>query len=200
MWRGPVRRGLWLVAIVMGATGCGSTSSGDPQSLTRHPPSRYQSICRSQAAYAPRGARACPPLVPSGPVKPEFAGPFSRQSRFGGGYSASFRSPALGVNAHWLYTVTWTRGVRHLAVDVGVEHPQSFAKSDCDYIDVDHQRVERCRVPAFEKGGGLNGGHVAYVWDRRAVTYVISIHGYDHEPLVRAMTQALIAAVDTGPR
>ena len=49
---------------------------------------------------------------------------------------------------------------------------------------------------AYKRGGGVNGGHVAYVWDDARVTYVISVHGYANEPRARAMRAALTAAAD----
>jgi hypothetical protein len=57
------------------------------------------------------------------------------------------------------------------------------------------ERVEACRVVPYEEGGGLNGGHIAYVWTNGRVTFVVSLHGYANEPRARAMTLALIAQV-----
>jgi hypothetical protein len=53
-----------------------------------------------------------------------------------------------------------------------------------------------CRVVAHNRGGGLNGGHIAYVWDHAGIAYVLSVHGYANEPRARAMIAALAARVD----
>jgi hypothetical protein len=56
-------------------------------------------------------------------------------------------------------------------------------------------RMTACRVVSFEKGGGLNAGHVAYVWRRGRLLVVLSAHGYQNEPRVRAMMVALATSV-----
>ena len=53
-----------------------------------------------------------------------------------------------------------------------------------------------CRVVAYRRGGGVNGDHIAYVWDDARITYVISVHGYANEPRARAMMAALTAAAN----
>ena len=57
------------------------------------------------------------------------------------------------------------------------------------------ERVEVCRVVAYEQGGGLSGGHIAYVWTHGRATYVVSLHGYPNEPRARAMIEALMSRV-----
>jgi hypothetical protein len=53
--------------------------------------------------------------------------------------------------------------------------------------------VRACRVVPYERGGGLNGGHIVYTWDRGRATFVVSVHGYANEPRARAMMLAWIA-------
>jgi hypothetical protein len=59
--------------------------------------------------------------------------------------------------------------------------------------------MEACRVVPYQQGGGLNGGHIAYVWNHAGVTYVISVHGYANEPRARAMMTALAAQLTARP-
>ncbi|HET6548402.1 MAG TPA: hypothetical protein VFG79_08105 [Solirubrobacter sp.] len=64
--------------------------------------------------------------------------------------------------------------------------------SACRHRRFGNQRVEICDVVPYEQGGGLNGGHVAFVWTHGRVTYVVSLHGYANEPRARAMVEALM--------
>jgi hypothetical protein len=172
--------------------------------LTAGLPRRYREVCAEQRAYAPAGARTCPPLVPDGALKVQTAGPFSRERRFRGGYSTNFASLSLSRLAgrqvdtnggHWRYDVTWTPAVRHLVVDIGVKRPGAAdGPSACRASRLDREPVEVCQVVGYERGGGLNGGHVAYVWAHGPVTYVLSVHGRANGPRARAMTRALIEA------
>jgi hypothetical protein len=76
-----------------------------------------------------------------------------------------------------------------------IEHPQNGPRSRCRQVTLAAERVEACRVAPYERGGGLNGGHIAYVWDHAGATYAISLHGYANEPRVQAMMAALIERV-----
>jgi hypothetical protein len=44
-----------------------------------HRVSRYRQVCAEQAAYAPSGARVCPPLISDGHLKVLDAAPFSKR-------------------------------------------------------------------------------------------------------------------------
>ena len=173
--------------------------------LTRKLPAAYQRVCDEQAAVAPAGARVCPPLVPAGSLEVIDADPFSPRPRRGGGYLADLASPSLSELAskrietnggHWHYDVSWTTEARRLLVRRGVEHPANASRaSKCRVLRLGGEGVEACRVVPYEQGGGLNGGHLAYVWRHGPVTYVVSLHGYANEPRARAMTQALMVLV-----
>lgn len=207
-----------LVALlaVLAVAGCGAdrpesplpradVSAGQARGLglTRTLPRAYAGVCRAQAAYAPPDARACPPLIPEAALEVATSGPFSRQTRFSGGFTANLESRALNRlgsididtnGGHWGYAVTWTRAVRRLVVGVGIERPSAAAEpSSCRRVVLARQPVRACRVVAYERGGGLHGGHVVYIWDRGRVTFVVSVHGYANEPRARAMLRALIA-------
>jgi hypothetical protein len=182
-----------------------SEAAAETLRLTRALPDQYRQVCEQQAAYAPADARTCPPLIPMGALKVETAGPFSRQHRYRGGYSTNFASRSLDRlggksvetnGGHWRYDVTWKPNVKRLAVVLGVERPPAADKpSRCRQTTLGGQRAEVCRVVRHERGGGLNGGHIAYVWDDQAVTYMVSVHGYANQPRARAMMMALIAKV-----
>jgi GNAT superfamily N-acetyltransferase len=59
--------------------------------LTRELPRAYRQVCRKQAAEAPAGARACPPLIPAGPLKVLYRGrSLGRDSR------SRYRGQGLG--------------------------------------------------------------------------------------------------------
>jgi hypothetical protein len=173
--------------------------------LTQKVPAAYQRVCAEQSAYAPVGARLCPPLIPAGRLKVSYAAPFSTQNAYRGGYLADVSSRTLSElegehietnGGHWHYDVSWTPAVRDLIVHRGIERPANASKaSQCRHVRLGSERVEACRVVPYEQGGGLNGGHIAYVWSHGRVTFVISLHGYANEPRVRAMTLALIEQV-----
>lgn len=209
-------RRICALLVVSALAGCGAdrhpspppradVSAGQARALglTRALPRAYARVCRAQAAYAPPGARACPPLIPQAALAVTTAGPFSRQPRYRGGFTANLASRALNRlggtdidtnGGHWGYAVTWTRAVRRLVVDAGILRPSAAAEpSRCRSLRLAAQPVQACRVVAYSRGGGLHGGHVAYIWDRGPTTYVVSVHGYANEPRVRAMTLALIA-------
>lgn len=172
---------------------------------SRKLPAAYRQACSEQFAYAPAGARVCPPLIPAGRVKVIDAAPFSKRKAYRGGYLADVSSTSLGDldgehvetnGGHWHYDVSWTPAVRRLLVHRGVERPANASKaSECRHVLLGSERVEACRVVPYEEGGGLNGGHIAYVWTHGRVTFVVSLHGYANEPRARAMTLALIAQV-----
>jgi hypothetical protein len=173
--------------------------------LTRRLTANYQRACEEQANHAPPGARACPRLVPGGRLKVVYAEPFPDHAKRPGGFVAELASPSLGRlgherietnGGHWRYEVSWTRAVRHVIVDRGVERPADAGRrSSCRRTRLGGQAVDACRVVPYEQGGGINGGHIVYVWSLGASTYVISVHGYRNEPRARAMMAALIAEV-----
>lgn len=181
-----------------------SAAEADALDLTRRLPADYRAVCAEQAAYAPAGARTCPPLVPDGRLEVIVAKPFSRQSRYRGGYSADVASRSLNRlrgerietnGGHWHYDVSWTPAVRRLQVGRGVQRPPNADEpSSCRRSRLGAEAVEVCEVVPYEKGGGLNGGHIAYVWTHEQATYVVSVHGYDNAPRARAMMVALIDA------
>jgi len=173
--------------VVVAVAGCGSdrreppppgedVSAGEARELglTRTLPGAYERVCRAQAAYAPPDARACPPLIPEATLEVTTSGPFSRQARYSGGFTANLESRALnrlGATAidtnggHWGYAVTWARPVRRLVVGVGIERPSAAAQpSRCRRVVLARRPVRACRVVPYERGGGLNGGHIVYVW------------------------------------
>lgn len=164
----------------------------------------YRRVCAKQAAYAPPGARACPPLVPDGKLKVMTVGPWSKDKRYSGGFITNLASRSLDRlgqehietnGGHWLYAVGWTPAVRKLEARM-IERPSAAARpSACRSARLGSQPVETCKVIGYEKGGGLHGGHVVYAWDHGVVTYVISAHGYANEPRVRLMMRALVATV-----
>jgi hypothetical protein len=171
--------------------------------LTRKLPAAYRRVCTEQAAYAPAGARACPPLIPHGGLKVLYAGRFSKRDR--GGYVADFSSSSLSKLGaehietnlgHWHYDVSWAPAARRLFVRRFVERPVNSSRaSKCRRLRLGSKRVEACRVVPYDQGGGLNGGHIAYVWTHGRVSYVVSLHGYANEPRARAMTHALVGRV-----
>jgi hypothetical protein len=172
--------------------------------LTRRVPHEYRAVCAEQAAYAPRAARACPPLIPTGRLEVLVAQPFSRQPRFRGGYSADLASRSLDDlrgapidtnGGHWHYGVAWTQAVTRLLVRRAVQRPANAGRpSACRAARLGDEDVEVCEVVPYEQGGGLHGGHVAYVWRHPPATYVVSLHGYANEPRARAMMAALVAS------
>jgi hypothetical protein len=173
--------------------------------LTWRLPRAYRDVCAEWAASVPPSARPCPPLIPRGGVKVMVAVPFSRQRRYRGGYLSDLASRSLSTlrgrpvatnGGHWHVDVSWTAAVRELLVRRGIERPvNAGAPSRCRRLRLGGQAVEACRVVPYEQGGGLSGGHVAYVWRRGAVTRVVSLHGYANAPRARAMMAAWMRVV-----
>jgi hypothetical protein len=180
-----------------------SPSRARALALTRKLPAAYQRACAEQFAYAPVGARVCPPLIPAGRLKVIDAAPFSKRKTYRGGYLADASSESISDlggkhvetnGGHWHYDVSWTPAVRRLLVRRGVERPPAADRpSQCRHLRLGGEGVEACRVVPYDEGGGLNGGHIAYVWTHHRVTFVVSLHGYANEPRARAMTLALMA-------
>lgn len=132
------------------------------------------------------------------------AKPFSKQNRYSGGYSADLASRSLKLRGepieanggHWRYDVSWTPAVKRLVVRRGVQRPaNAHEPSSCRRSRLGDKEVEVCEVVPYEKGGGLNGGHIAYAWTHERATYVVSVHGYGNKPRARAMMAALITTI-----
>jgi hypothetical protein len=182
-----------------------SSSRASALALTRKLPDAYRRVCDEQAVDAPAGARACPPLIPAGRLEVIDADPLSLRPRVSGGYLADLASGSLSElggrhietnGGHWHYDVSWTAEARRRLVRQGVERPANASgPSACRSLRLGSERVEACRVVPHEQGGGLNGGHIVYVWSHGPMTYVLSLHGYANEPRARAMTEALMARV-----
>lgn len=177
--------------------------------LTRRLPSDYRAVCAEQAAVAPAGARTCPPLIPTGRLDVLAAAPFSKRDRYRGGYVADFSSGSLAElhdrridsnGGHWHYDVSWTPAVTRLSVDSVIQPVNASRRSACRPARLGEHRITVCRVVPYEDGGGLSGGHIAYLWSRGGTTFVISLHGYGNEPRARAMMAALLRRVVEEPR
>lgn len=133
------------------------------------------------------------------------AGPFSKSRVDRGRYLADLASSSLDElgdehiqtnGGHWHYDVAWSPSARRRAVRDLVERPVNASEaSACRHLRLDSERVEACRVVPYEQGGGLHGGHIAYVWTHGRASYVVSLHGYANEPRARAMMKALVAEV-----
>lgn len=173
--------------------------------LTARLPSSYRRACERMAEHAPVRGATCPPVVPVGPLEVEVARSFSRARRYAAGYSMSFASCSLrsyrGLpietnGCHWAYELGWSPRTRRIVVDRVLNGSGNPAdpRSRCEWRRVAGQPVRACRVPPFDQGGGLHGGHVAYLWERPQATVVLSAHGYRNEARVKAMMTALIAA------
>jgi hypothetical protein len=173
--------------------------------LTRKHPRRYRKVCRRQADQAPAGARTCPPLLPTGRLAVLYSGRLGGREGDPGGFSADLASPSISRvgdtrvqtnGGHWRYDVAWTPSARAIAVDRNVVHPPNATRrSSCHRQRVAGRRMRVCRVVPHEQGGGINGGHIAYVWRDGTTAYVISLHGYRNRTRARAMMRALVNAV-----
>jgi hypothetical protein len=209
-----MRRRLAAMAILGLLTGCGGGGAAPDTrqeraaapGLTRTLPRAFRDVCRSQAAGAPVGARTCPPLIPTGPLKVLYRGRSLGRDSPPGGFSADLASRSLGRlhrrrietnGGHWRYDVVWAPRVRRLAIEKGIVRPVDASRpSRCRQARIAGRRVRSCRVAPYREGGGVNGGHIAYVWEHDGVTFAISVHGYANEPRARAMMAALIATVE----
>ena len=185
----------------------GVRSGATRYGLTRHHPRAYRRVCARQAEQAPKVAETCPPLIPSGHLSVLYAGPFGGREGDRGGYSSDLESASLqridgkpveANGGHWRYDVAWTTHAKRLAI-TGVTRPADADEpSSCHVERVRGRHMRVCRVAPHDKGGGINGGHIAYIWRRAGVAYVISLHGYPNRPRARAMMASLADAVARG--
>jgi hypothetical protein len=143
-------------------------------------------------------------LAPDGRLAVLYSGRIGGRDSGLGGFSADLASPSIGRvdgtpvqtnGGHWRYDVAWTKRARDFAVDRNVVRPPRAARpSACHRRRVAGQRMRMCRVAPHERGGGINGGHIAYVWRDGTIAYVISLHGYGNRARTRAMMRALVDA------
>jgi hypothetical protein len=166
--------------------------------LTRRLPHAYVSRCARIRTDA--GADPCPPLTPQGRLA--VTGPHQKRWE---GYreldlgSASLTwiagAPVDSDGGHWTLAVAWGPNGRLLLHKqlhaIGVWYGSNL-RSACTVVSLEGERVQACRVPAFDAGGGYYGGHVAYAWQRGQVVYHVTIHGYANEPRLRLIMAALI--------
>jgi hypothetical protein len=174
---------------------------GPALGLATRLPAAYRRACSRQAAAAPRRARSCPPLIPAGRLQVLDAAALTPPH---GEFNVDLASPSIGTlngaridadGGHWHYDVAWTPAARWVWVHRRIERPQNGPRSRCTRLELAAERVEACRVAPYDQGGGLQGGHIAYVWDHAGASYAISLHGYANEPRVQAMMAALIERV-----
>lgn len=126
-----------------------------------HRVSRYRQVCAEQAAYAPSGARVCPPLISDGHLKVLDAAPFSKRRGYPGGSLADVSSASLSELAgehiatnggHWHYDVSWTPAVHRLLVRNGTEHSVQREQGSCCR---QQQRARRGPSrPSYEQAAG----------------------------------------------
>ena len=166
---------------------------GPALGLTTRLPAAYRRVCARQAAAAPPRARSCPPTIPAGRLEVLDARALTRPA---GEFDVDAASSSIRAGGgHWHYDVAWTPAARRVWVHGRIEHPQNGPRSRCTRLELAAERVEACRVAPYDRGGGINGGHIAYVWDHAGASYAISLHGYSNEPRVQAMMAALIERV-----
>jgi hypothetical protein len=165
-------------------------------------------VCEQEAREAAPPARICPPLVPIGSLRVLYSGRSLGRHSAGGGFSADLSSRSLNRlgrrhvdtnGGHWRYDAAWTPAVRRAVVRLVERPPNAREPSSCRDVRVAGQPMEACRVVPYERGGGLNGGHIAYLWNHAGVTYVISVHGYANEARARAMMTAQAVQLTARP-
>jgi hypothetical protein len=104
-------------------------------------------------------------------------------------------APVDANGGHWTVSVAWGPNGRQLLHKqlhaIGVWYGSNL-RSACMVISLEGERVQACRVPAYDAGGGYYGGHIAYAWRRGRVVYHVTIHGYANEPRLRLIMAALI--------
>jgi hypothetical protein len=61
--------------------------------------------------------------------------------------------------------VAWAASVKRAVARAGVERPPHAREpSSCRQERVAAYAIEACRVMPHRRGGGLDRGHIAYVW------------------------------------
>jgi hypothetical protein len=143
--------------------------------LTRDLPAEYVAAC-TEILRATR-ANPCPPLVP-------------RDSQIAHGWGDAIDALAPSITAidgrdidahggHWTLLVgTEPRSHRAMADDLHIV--EATAASRCRFVRLEGQKVEACALPPYP-AGGYYGGHIAYAWRHRDVTYHITLHGHANE-------------------
>jgi hypothetical protein len=103
-------------------------------------------------------------------------------------------APVDTNGGHWTVAVAWGsngRPVLHKTPHAIAGWHGSHPRSACTVVRLEGERVQACRIPAYDAGGGYYGGHIAYAW-HGPVVYHVTIHGYANEPRLRLMMGVLI--------
>ena len=166
--------------------------------LTTELPAAYRRACERFADYTPLGldGPACPAVVPIGRLSVELAGPLDRSKAHRATFNLDLGSRSLGrverrridaAGGHW--TIVAARGRRPRAI---LRQRLRVPDSGCRREPLEGRRVDVCRVPPYEDGGGYYGGHAAVAWADGDVTFHITAHGYANEGRVLTIAASLI--------
>lgn len=207
-----VLRGARVVGLVVAGitfAGCGGSGHRSTTPATTGPSAvmlRTQGLTRGglgavsagceRAARTYRGTVYCPPIVPVGPAKvAEYALNHSRSRRHRS-YLLEMSSPSLmglhgrGLDAaggHWTVAAGTDPSLRLL-----VQAPSARERPQPRRTRIDSTTVDVYDMPSYEEGGGLYGGHVVIAWNRRGVTYQVSIHDPANTPRGLLIAQGII--------
>jgi uncharacterized protein (TIGR03435 family) len=186
------------VITIVSFGGC-ARSTSDPESetalgLTRRLPPEYVELCVE--IQREMHVNPCPPLMPDGTMN--IRGWSDSLDIENATILNSINGREIDAHGgHWTIWVADDKGGLGALADhmhaTGAKTP-----SQCQFIELEGQRVEACRVPPYPDGGYF-GNHVAYEWQRGGVAYDVSIHNHANEPRLRLMMAALIKQ-ETLPR
>jgi hypothetical protein len=203
-----------LTALSLG--GCGGTDAPETTSeaaladlqLTTNPPAGLGEAC---AKVAPRTQLnvVCPPIAPTGDFTVQFLAPDvgAKDRSF---YDVQVESASLhreGQNpGHWSFGAATTLPAVERMLKVSPfnarlcrrynnQHANSPEQCEPEVsdLDVDGTAVKQYLMPDYPIGG-INGGHVAFVWQGADAAYILSVHDPANRDRALVMLDGLMKA------
>lgn len=144
--------------------------------LTTDVPQAVGEGCDEASNIAARDV-ACLMVVPEGRTVRDFVcrlGGCADES--GTGWVADFTTRRLrGTSVHWLFGSGRRRAVCRSLIARDLRAPVKRRSAR-----LAGRRAQLLRIPSFENGGGLHGGHLVVIWSGQRRAWFVSIYGARH--------------------
>jgi hypothetical protein len=207
---------LFVVAVLAGAVGCGGDGGGTSTRAVPtpdhvglgSPPAELVSACRKLATKdLPRRTSLplvyCPPAIPRGRLRIEYAGPFGRgdtKTYFINAVSPSLPHPYVRrarekgkgypPPGHWL-VAAW-RPASELRAFLRREGARRLGVEQIE-------RVSATVLLVPPGAAAQDSGHAVVFWQLHGVGYTASVHGHINEGVAKAMARALVSEMARCP-
>ncbi len=151
-------------------------------------------------------AVVCPPLVPIGPLtQPPMPGGEGEAAehdvRQGYGVQAFSASLRHANGGHWSFAAGTPAALKlnlnppPPEVPPGQPPASQVTPLSRAALRLVGLQATVYRMPSFEQGGGIYGGHVVIAWTFAGVAYQVSVHGYNNANKARLMAEAWIRKI-----